>query len=68
VVAFAARCPHQGCPTRYFPTSRKFICPCHGAVFGFGGRVEGGPADGPIARWDARVADGVVYLAPLPAG
>ena len=65
-VAFAARCPHQGCPTRFVPASRKFVCPCHGAVFGFAGRVEGGPASRPMERWDSAVHDGVVYLAPLP--
>jgi menaquinol-cytochrome c reductase iron-sulfur subunit len=67
VVAFAARCPHLGCPTRFVPASKKFVCPCHGAVFGFGGSVEGGPAQRPMARWDATVHKGDVYLAPSPA-
>ena len=65
-VAFPSRCTHLGCPTRFVAASKKFICPCHGAVFGFDGVVEGGPAPKPLPQWDAAVHDGVVYLAPLP--
>jgi Rieske Fe-S protein len=67
VVALAGRCTHLGCPTRFVEGSRKFICPCHGGIFGFDGVVEGGPPVRPLAPWDARVHDGSVYLAPFPA-
>jgi Rieske Fe-S protein len=67
VVALAGQCTHQGCPTRFVEASRKFICPCHGGVFGFDGKPEGGPVVRSLAPWDARVHDGNVYLAPAPA-
>ena len=66
VVAFSARCTHLGCPTRYVESSRKFICPCHGGVFDFRGRVDGGPPTRPLGRWEATVHRGTVYLAPFP--
>src|SRR5258708_14771546 len=30
---FAINCAHPGCPVRWFPQSRLFICPCHGAAY-----------------------------------
>jgi len=30
---FAVNCAHLGCPVRWFPQSRLFMCPCHGGVY-----------------------------------
>jgi Rieske Fe-S protein len=62
VLAVSGRCTHQGCPTRYVEAARKFVCPCHGAVFGFDGAPEGGPAKRALDRADPVVRDGMVYL------
>ncbi|HEX5897527.1 MAG TPA: Rieske 2Fe-2S domain-containing protein, partial [Thermoleophilaceae bacterium] len=42
-VVISTRCAHLGCPVRYIQASQKFVCPCHGGVYGFQGQVEGGP-------------------------
>ena len=41
-VAISTRCAHLGCPVRYVQASSRFICPCHGGVYGFQGEVEAG--------------------------
>ncbi|MEA2418944.1 MAG: menaquinol-cytochrome c reductase iron-sulfur subunit [Thermoleophilaceae bacterium] len=54
-VAISTRCAHLGCPVRYIQASQKFVCPCHGGVYGFEGQVEGGPPVRPLDRFYARV-------------
>lgn len=63
-IAFSGLCTHLGCPVRFVEASQKFICPCHGGVFGADGVVEGGPPKRPLKRWKAAVHDSAVYLAP----
>ena len=40
---------------RYIQASQKFVCPCHGGVYGFEGQVEGGPPVRPLDRFYTRV-------------
>jgi Rieske Fe-S protein len=48
VVAFAARCTHQGCTVR--ATEEGLVCPCHGSVFDpADGAAVHGPAAEPLA-------------------
>jgi quinol---cytochrome c reductase iron-sulfur subunit, bacillus type len=54
-VAISTRCAHLGCPVRYIQASEKFVCPCHGGVYGFQGQVEGGPPVRPLDRFYTRV-------------
>jgi hypothetical protein len=54
-VAISTRCAHVGCPVRYIQASQKFLCPCHGGVYGFEGQVEGGPPVRPLDRFYTRV-------------
>jgi Rieske Fe-S protein len=54
-VAISTRCAHLGCPVRYIQASKKFVCPCHGGVYGFEGNVEGGPPVRPLDRFYTRV-------------
>ena len=61
-VAISTRCAHLGCPVRYVQASRKFICPCHGGVYGFEGQVEGGPPVRPLDRFYTRVRGGQVQI------
>ena len=61
-VALSTRCTHLGCPVRHVQASRKFICPCHGGVYGFEGKVEGGPPVRPLDRFYTRVSGGRVEL------
>ncbi|HYP48798.1 MAG TPA: Rieske (2Fe-2S) protein, partial [Thermoleophilaceae bacterium] len=61
-VVISTRCAHLGCPVRYVQASKKFICPCHGGVYGFGGEVEGGPPVRPLDRFYTRVRSGRVEV------
>jgi menaquinol-cytochrome c reductase iron-sulfur subunit len=61
-VAISTRCAHLGCPVRYIQASGKFVCPCHGGVYGFQGQVEGGPPVRPLDRFYTRVTAGRVEV------
>jgi menaquinol-cytochrome c reductase iron-sulfur subunit len=47
---------------RYIQASQKFVCPCHGGVYGFDGKVEGGPPVRPLDRFFTRVRNGEVEV------
>ena len=61
-VAISTRCAHLGCPVRYIQASQRFICPCHGGVYDFEGKVFGGPPVRPLDRFYTRVANGRVEI------
>jgi menaquinol-cytochrome c reductase iron-sulfur subunit len=63
-VAISTRCMHLGCPVRYVEASKRFICPCHGGVYDFEGKVEGGPPVRPLDRFYTRVREGFVEVGP----
>jgi menaquinol-cytochrome c reductase iron-sulfur subunit len=63
-VALSTRCMHLGCPVRYVDASKRFICPCHGGVYDFQGKVSGGPPVRPLDRFYTRVRDGYVEVGP----
>jgi menaquinol-cytochrome c reductase iron-sulfur subunit len=63
-VAISTRCMHLGCPVSYKPAAQRFICPCHGGVYDFSGRVSGGPPVRPLDRFYTQVANGRVMLGP----
>jgi Rieske Fe-S protein len=49
VVAFNARCPHQGCTVA--PSGDKLMCPCHGSTFRTAdGALIAGPATKGLAE------------------
>jgi menaquinol-cytochrome c reductase iron-sulfur subunit len=61
-VAITTRCAHLGCPVRYVQASQRFICPCHGGVYGFQGEVTGGPPVRPLDRFETKVEGGRVLV------
>jgi len=61
-VAISTRCAHLGCPVRYIQASKKFVCPCHGGVYDFEGKVAGGPPVRPLDRFYTRVRAGRVEI------
>ncbi len=63
-IAITTRCMHLGCPVRYTDASKKFICPCHGGVYDFEGKVDGGPPVRPLDRFYTRVRNGQVEVGP----
>ena len=67
---FAVNCAHLGCPVRWFPQSRLFMCPCHGGVYNGDGTVAAGPPPHQLSQYPVRVRDGQVELRtdPIPIG
>jgi hypothetical protein len=61
-VAISTRCAHLGCPVRYIQASGKFVCPCHGGVYGYQGEVIGGPPVRPLDRFYTKVENGRVLV------
>jgi menaquinol-cytochrome c reductase iron-sulfur subunit len=61
-VAVSTRCAHLGCPVRYVQASAKFICPCHGGIYDFQGKVIGGPPVRPLDRFYTRAEKGRVQV------
>jgi Rieske Fe-S protein len=64
-VAISSRCMHLGCPVRFVEAAGRFICPCHGGVYGFDGKVDGGPPVRPLDRFYTEVRNGnQLWLGP----
>ena len=61
-VAISTRCTHLGCPVRYVLASQRFICPCHGGIYGADGKPSGGPPVRPLDRFETRVENGRVLV------
>jgi menaquinol-cytochrome c reductase iron-sulfur subunit len=61
-VAISNRCMHLGCPVRYVQAAQRFICPCHGGVYGPLGQVSGGPPVRPLDRFYTKVEKGRVFV------
>jgi menaquinol-cytochrome c reductase iron-sulfur subunit len=69
-LAFSVNCAHLGCPVRWLPEARMFMCPCHGGVYYEDGSVAAGPPPHGLAQYPARVVDGEVQVRadPVPLG
>jgi len=63
-IAISTRCMHLGCPVRFVAASERFICPCHGGVYDFQGKVDGGPPVRPLDRFYTRERNGQVEVGP----
>lgn len=61
-LALTTRCAHLGCPVRYYDAAERFICPCHGGVYGFEGQVVTGPPVRPLDRFFTKVDAGRVFV------
>lgn len=65
-IALSSRCMHLGCPVRFVAAAARFICPCHGGVYDFRGKVAGGPPVRPLDRFYTRLnkTTGLVEIGP----
>jgi menaquinol-cytochrome c reductase iron-sulfur subunit len=63
-IAISNRCAHLGCPVRFISASSVFICPCHGGVYDFEGKVIGGPPVRPLDRFQTRVSGDQLEIGP----
>ena len=69
-VAFSVNCAHLGCPVRWMPGARIFMCPCHGGVYYEDGSVAAGPPPHGLTQYPARVEGDEVQVRadPVPIG
>jgi Rieske Fe-S protein len=63
-IAISTRCAHLGCPVRFVRAAGNFICPCHGGVYDFEGKVIGGPPVRPLDRFQTRVVGDTLEIGP----
>ena len=63
-IAISTRCAHLGCPVRFVKAAGNFICPCHGGVYDFEGKVIGGPPVRPLDRFQTRITNGQLEIGP----
>lgn len=59
-VAMDRVCTHEGC--EIVLQSSRYICPCHGSLFGTDGSVQAGPAPTPLTPYPAALQDDAVWV------
>lgn len=59
---FAINCMHLGCPVRWFPQSRLFMCPCHGGVYYEDGARASGPPERGLFEYAYKVEQGKLFI------
>ncbi len=59
---FAINCTHLGCPVRWFPESRLFMCPCHGGAYYEDGERASGPPPRGLFRYESRIENGKLLI------
>ncbi len=59
---FAINCTHLGCPVRWFPGSRLFLCPCHGGAFYEDGSRASGPPPRGLFEYKYKVENGSLFI------
>ncbi len=65
-VAYSINCTHLGCPVRWEPKAKLFMCPCHGGVYYQDGVVAAGPPPLPLRHYPVRVKDNRVEIQTSP--
>src|SRR5262245_3700314 len=59
---FAINCTHLGCPVRWFPESRLFLCPCHGGAYYEDGAHAAGPPPRRLYQYEYKVENGKLMV------
>jgi menaquinol-cytochrome c reductase iron-sulfur subunit len=59
---FAINCMHLGCPVRWFPQSRLFMCPCHGGVYYEDGARASGPPERGLFQYPYKIEGGQLFI------
>ena len=63
LLAFSAKCTHEGCTVTYQPGQSVLWCPCHDGRFDMNGRVLSGPPPRPLLQYVAqRQPDGGIII------
>lgn len=53
--ALSTICTHQGCTVAYNSSTKRLVCPCHGAIYSNTGAVIGGPTSTPLTMYTTTV-------------
>lgn len=59
---FAINCAHLGCPVRWFPQSKLFMCPCHGGVYYADGARASGPPTRGLFTYDYKLVGDQLHI------
>jgi quinol---cytochrome c reductase iron-sulfur subunit, bacillus type len=59
---FAINCTHLGCPVRWFPDSRLFMCPCHGGAYYEDGSRAAGPPPRGLFQYEYKIENGELLV------
>ena len=59
---FAINCAHLGCPVRWFPQSKLFMCPCHGGVYYADGARASGPPPRGLYEYSYKIEKGELWI------
>jgi Rieske Fe-S protein len=59
---FAINCAHLGCPVRWFPQSKLFMCPCHGGVYYANGARAAGPPERGLFEYNYKVVNNELHI------
>src|SRR4051812_1665966 len=63
LVAFSARCPHEGCQVEWSKGAGQYVCPCHASSWSRDGNRLGGPTKRGLDPLEVRTAaDGSVEV------
>lgn len=55
-------CTHLACRVNWKDDLGQYACPCHDGFFAEDGAVISGPPPKPLARFETKVEDGVLYV------
>ncbi|MFZ0662332.1 MAG: Rieske 2Fe-2S domain-containing protein [Acidobacteriaceae bacterium] len=59
---FAINCAHLGCPVRWFPQSKLFMCPCHGGVYYADGERASGPPTRGLFEYEYKLVGSELHI------
>ena len=59
---FAINCAHLGCPVRWFPQSKLFMCPCHGGAYYMDGARASGPPERGLFEYEYKIERGQLFI------
>ena len=62
VTVFSPICTHLGCRYDWEPNSGRFLCPCHGSLFGLDGKALAGPAPRPLDTLPVKIENGELFV------
>lgn len=59
---FCINCTHLGCPVRWFPQSKLYMCPCHGGVYYANGDRAAGPPPRGLYKYAHKIEKGQLFI------